>query len=132
MAARRVLGISRVEPSFNGGLTIRGVANSGRTAGYAYGYGYSGQLPVDLTFRCRTDYRGFVVDVDIDPAQPNYGQNYAPALTATPAELRAKPLQQRLFAIRLPPLLSVITSSPGCAGVERLRRIFLCVDSDRR
>jgi hypothetical protein len=74
----RVLGISRVEPSFNGGLTIRGVANSGRAAGYAYGYGYNGQLPVDLTFRCRTDYRGFVVDVDIDPAQPNYGQNFAP------------------------------------------------------
>ena len=49
------------------------------------------RLPVDLTFRCRTDYRGFVVDVDIDPAQPNYGQNYAPALTATWSELRANP-----------------------------------------
>lgn len=80
----RVLGISRVEPSSGGGLTIRGVANSGRAAGSAYGYGYNGQgyngqLPVDLTFRCRTDYRGFVVDVDINRAQANYGQNYAPA-----------------------------------------------------
>lgn len=79
----RVLGISRVEPSSSGGLTIRGVANSGRAAGSAYGYGYNGQgyngqLPVDLTFRCRTDYRGFVVDVEINPAQPNYRQNYAP------------------------------------------------------
>ena len=31
----RVLGISRIEQSSNGGLTIRGVANSGRDAGYA-------------------------------------------------------------------------------------------------
>src|SRR4051812_17176729 len=33
----RVLGISRVEPRSNGGLTVRGVANSGRYAGYGYG-----------------------------------------------------------------------------------------------
>jgi len=72
----RVLGISRVEPRSNGGLTVRGVANSGR---YAGAYGYNGQGQVDLTFKCKTDYRGFVTNVDIDRAQSNYGYgNYQP------------------------------------------------------
>jgi len=72
----RVLGISRVEPRSNGGLTVRGVANSGR---YAGAYGYNGQSQVDLTFKCKTDYRGFVTDVDLDRAQSNYGYgNYTP------------------------------------------------------
>ena len=72
----RVLGISRVEPRSNGGLTVRGVANSGR---YAGAYGYNGQGQVDLTFKCKTDYRGFVTDVSVDRAQSNYGYgNYTP------------------------------------------------------
>jgi hypothetical protein len=66
----RVLGISRVEPRSGGGLTIRGVANSG-AAGYAYN-----SNGVDLTFRCRTDFRGFITSVSIDRAQPAYGYNY--------------------------------------------------------
>ncbi len=70
----RVLGISRVEPRSNGGLNVRGVATSGRYAGY----GYNNQSPVDLTFRCKVDYRGFITDVDIDRAQSNYGYNYTP------------------------------------------------------
>jgi len=76
----RVLGISRVEPRSGGGLTIRGVASSGRYAGgYAYGGAYGGgQSPVDLTFRCKTDFRGFITDVNIDRAQSNYGYNYSP------------------------------------------------------
>lgn len=69
----RVLGISRVEPRSRGGLTVRGVATTGR--GYAYNYG--GQQPVDLTFKCSTDYRGFVTDVDLDTARANYG-GYTP------------------------------------------------------
>jgi hypothetical protein len=69
----RVLGISRVEPRSNGGLTIRGVANSGAAAGYGYNTNQ-----IDLTFRCRVDYRGYIVDVDIDRAQSNYGTNYQP------------------------------------------------------
>ena len=72
----RVLGISRVEPRPDGGVTVRGVATSGRYGGY----GYNGQTP-DLTWRCRTDYRGFVVNVDVRPAQRNYGYgnyNYQP------------------------------------------------------
>ena len=72
-AAGRVLGISRVEPRSNGGLTVRGVATSGR-----YGYNYGGQPPVDLTWRCRVDYRGFITGVDINRAQPAYGVNYTP------------------------------------------------------
>ena len=72
----RVLGISRVEPRSNGGLTVRGVASSGR---YAGAYGYNGQGQVDLTFKCKTDYRGMVTAVDLDRAQSNYGYgNYAP------------------------------------------------------
>lgn len=75
-AGGRVLGISRIEPRSNGELLVRGVANSGR-----YGrYGYSaGQGQVDLTWKCKVDYRGFVRDIDIDRAQPNYGYgNYTP------------------------------------------------------
>jgi hypothetical protein len=67
----RVLGISRVEQRSRGGLTVRGVASSGMNASFGYG----GQQSVDLTWRCRTDYRGFITDIDIDRAQPNYGYN---------------------------------------------------------
>jgi|tagenome__1003787_1003787.scaffolds.fasta_scaffold20297763_2 hypothetical protein len=64
----RVLGISRVEPRNNGGLTVRGVATSGRYAG-----AYGGQAPVDLTWRCKVDYRGFISDIDVNRTQANYG-----------------------------------------------------------
>jgi hypothetical protein len=70
----RVLGISRVEQRSNGGLTVRGVA----TTGMAGGYGYTPNSPIDLTFRCKTDYRGLITDIDIDRAQRNYGSNYTP------------------------------------------------------
>jgi hypothetical protein len=72
----RVLGISRVEQRNGGGLNVRGVANSGRSG--AYGYSYGAQAPVDLTFTCRTDFRGYITDIDVDRAQSNYGSNYAP------------------------------------------------------
>ena len=72
-SAARVLGISRVEPRSNGGLTVRGVATTGRSGGY----GYTPNSPVDLTFRCRVDYRGYVTDVDIDRATSKYG-SYTP------------------------------------------------------
>jgi hypothetical protein len=67
----RVLGISRVEPRSGGGLTVRGVASSGRSYGYAYG-----QSQVDLTWKCKSDYRGYVYDIDVMPAQRTYGQGY--------------------------------------------------------
>jgi hypothetical protein len=73
-AGGRVLGVSRVEPRSDGGATVHGVASSGRYAGY----GYQAQSP-DLTWRCRTDFRGVVVDVDVNAAQPAYGYgNYTP------------------------------------------------------
>lgn len=65
----RVLGISRVEPRSSGGITVRGVA----TSGVSGAYGYSGQGQVDLTWKCKTDYRGFVTSIDINSAQSNYG-----------------------------------------------------------
>lgn len=68
----RVLGISRVEPRGNGGLTIRGVASSGRYAG-AYGYGQ--QAPVDLTWKCKVDFRGYVSDISLDRVGGSYGYN---------------------------------------------------------
>ena len=74
-AGGRVLGVNRVEPRSNGGLTVRGVASSGVAAGYGYGQ------PADLTFKCKTDYRGLVVDVDINRAQGAYGYNYSPYAT---------------------------------------------------
>lgn len=70
----RVLGISRVEPRSGGGLTVRGVATTGMSAGY----GVTPNSPIDLTFKCRTDFRGLVTDVDIDRAERNYGANYTP------------------------------------------------------
>src|SRR3954449_2385244 len=57
----RVLGISRVEPRSNGGLTVRGVASTG---GYAR-YGYGSQGAVDTQGKCETDYRGFGADLDV-------------------------------------------------------------------
>ncbi|HJP69418.1 MAG TPA: hypothetical protein VJ846_10990 [Sphingomicrobium sp.] len=71
----RVLGISRVEPNgYGGGVTVHGVASSGRYSGD--GYGDESQMPVDLTWRCTADYRGFVVGVSITPAQRTYGGSY--------------------------------------------------------
>jgi hypothetical protein len=67
----RVLGISRVEPRSGGGLTVRGVASSGRSYGYA-----NAQSQVDLTWKCKSDYRGYVYDIDVTPAQRSYGQGY--------------------------------------------------------
>lgn len=65
----RVLGISRVEPRSGGGLNVHGVANSGRYSGYAY----NNEPQVDLTWRCKVDYRGFIADIDIAPAQRTNG-----------------------------------------------------------
>ena len=62
----RVLGITRVEPRGDGGLRIRGVA----TTGY--------NTRPDLTFSCKTDYRGYIRDVDVDRGYSNYNYGYQP------------------------------------------------------
>lgn len=61
----RVLGVSDVEQRSNGGTLVSGVANSGRSATYGYN---NGQLPVDLTFTCKTDSYGRVSAIEIGQA----------------------------------------------------------------
>jgi hypothetical protein len=72
----RVLGVSRVEPRQEGGLTVRGVATSGRYGGYGYNGG--DEPRIDLTWKCKTDYRGYVIGIDLNRAQPNYGYGRRP------------------------------------------------------
>src|SRR5579872_5657406 len=67
----RVLGISQVSPRADGGITVRGVASSGRYAGYGYGP----QRP-DLSWRCRTNAVGYILQITINPAEPAYGGDY--------------------------------------------------------
>ena len=59
----RVLGVSRIEPGRDGGFTVRGVASSGYSS-----YGYASP---NLVWLCRTDYRGVVVDIDVERARSN-------------------------------------------------------------
>ncbi|HVM22172.1 MAG TPA: hypothetical protein VM308_02575 [Sphingomicrobium sp.] len=80
--AARVLGISRVEQRSGGGLTVRGVATTNAQAGY--GYGHAGQHRVDLTWRCRTDFRGLITSVNIERAQPAHGYQQQQLPTYTP------------------------------------------------
>ena len=70
-SSARVLGISRVEQRSNGGLQVRGVA----TTGMSGAYGHGGQAAPDISFRCRTDYRGYLIDVDLDRINSAYGYN---------------------------------------------------------
>ena len=65
----RVVGITRVERR-NSGVRVRGVATSGARGGYGYGYN-SGAA--DLSFSCKVDYRGRIVDLDLDRRGPSYG-----------------------------------------------------------
>jgi hypothetical protein len=71
----RVLSITQESRTRDGGMSIRGLAMSGRYASNsygAYGYGAYGALgygynqAADLSFRCDVDYRGFVRNVDIN------------------------------------------------------------------
>jgi hypothetical protein len=64
----RVLGVTSVQPR-NSGLRVYGVASSGRSMGYGYN-----NAP-DLTFSCKVDYRGRVVDLDFDRRYNSYGYN---------------------------------------------------------
>lgn len=79
----RVLGISHVDPHPDGGITVRGVASTGRYAAYGYG-GYGAHPPVDLTWGCRTDARGFIRELTVSAAQYNYGNNGGYGSSYTP------------------------------------------------
>ena len=71
----RVVGVTQITPRSSGGVTIRGLASSGRMAYNSYGpygvgaygslaYGYA--QPADLSFKCSVDAAGYVRDVDIN------------------------------------------------------------------
>jgi hypothetical protein len=72
----QVLGVTQVSPRGDGGVTVRGLASSGRyaTNGYGpYGVGAYGALgynnygrAADLSFRCRVAPNGSVYNVDIN------------------------------------------------------------------
>lgn len=64
-----MLGITRVEHR-NNGLRVRGVASSGRSSGYGYN-----NNAADLSFNCKVDYRGRIVDLDLDRRYSSYGNN---------------------------------------------------------
>jgi len=76
----RVLGITNVEPRYNGSLKVSGIASSGRGYGYngqAYSNGYNGQNPyanqaADLRFTCKVNTLGQVTDVNINRNQVAY------------------------------------------------------------
>ncbi|MEO7654535.1 MAG: hypothetical protein ABIS23_02485 [Sphingomicrobium sp.] len=61
----RVLGVSDVQRRTNGGTLVSGVANSGRSGATGYN---GGQLPVDLTFTCKTDASGTISSIDLGQA----------------------------------------------------------------
>lgn len=63
------VGINSVEIRSDGGYKVRGVASTG-------GFGYGG----GVQFTCRTDGRGFVIDVDLNNRYGGngyYGQDYS-------------------------------------------------------
>jgi hypothetical protein len=75
-----VLGITNVEPRYNGSLKVSGIASSGRGYGYngqAYSNGYNGQnayanQAADLRFTCKVNTLGQVTDVNINRNQVAY------------------------------------------------------------
>jgi hypothetical protein len=72
----RVVGVTQVSPRGDGGVTVRGLASSGRYASNGYGpygagaygaLGYSSYgAAADLSFRCRVAPNGAVYDVRIN------------------------------------------------------------------
>ena len=76
----RVLGITNVEPRYNGSLKVSGIASSGRGYGYngqGYSNGYNGQnayanQAADLRFNCKVNTLGQVTDVNINRNQVAY------------------------------------------------------------
>ncbi len=69
----RVVGITGVERK-NSGIRVRGVATSGARGGYGHHGGYANG-GADLSFSCKVDYRGRIVDLDLDRRHASYGYN---------------------------------------------------------
>ena len=71
----RVVAVTRVTPSSNGMIRVRGLASSGRMAYNDYGQygvgaygalGYGSANAADLSFRCDVGYNGAVYGVSIN------------------------------------------------------------------
>jgi len=72
-ARGRVVGITRVEQR-SSGIRVRGLASS--TSGYGGGYGGGYGANADLSFSCKVDYRGRIVDLDLDRRYSGYNSGY--------------------------------------------------------
>jgi len=71
----RVLGITHADRHGGGTIKVKGLATSGGNSGYGgYNQGYGAQA--DLKFTCRTDYRGGIIDLDIDRRNNGYSNGY--------------------------------------------------------
>lgn len=63
-AGGRMLRIGQISPRADGGIAVRGTAISG------------GYRNAEVAWRCRTDGRGFIKQVTINPADSGYGYGY--------------------------------------------------------
>jgi hypothetical protein len=71
----RVLGITNIDRR-SSGLRVRGVATANANVA-AYGpYGYAQQPVAELSFRCNIDYRGRILDIDLDRNNNAYAYPY--------------------------------------------------------
>lgn len=78
----RVVSITHADRHSGGVIKVKGLASSGGNAGYGGnygGYGYNngyGGGNADLSFKCRVDYRGRIVDLDINRRTNAYYRGY--------------------------------------------------------
>jgi hypothetical protein len=88
----RVTGITNIEARNNGALRVHGVistmAGGGYNQGYSQGYGYNngynqgygynngGYGAPSLSFTCKVDYSGRVIDLSIDRNRGGYNRGY--------------------------------------------------------
>lgn len=61
---RVFLRVGQISPRADGGIAVRGVASTG------------GYRNTEVAWRCRTDGRGFIKQVAINPPDSGYGYNY--------------------------------------------------------
>ncbi len=72
----RVLTITHADQHSRGITKVKGLATSGGNYGGGYGgynNGYGGGA--DLSFTCRVDYRGRIVNLDLNRRDASYGYN---------------------------------------------------------
>jgi len=81
----RVVSITHADRHSGGTIKVKGLATSGGNAGYGgYNQGYGGYggynqgygAQADLKFNCRVDYRGRIINLDIDRRNNGYYRGY--------------------------------------------------------